>query len=479
MKLLLACLGIAVSLLSACNSTQTPEKSTDLSALYRKSTGKPETMVLACYKTTLIASGTDETRLRVCVADSTDMELMDAVLPFRISVNGDANLLNADRSSPKLVSETDSVSIWQSTLENGVKEFILSAGTTPGKFKVEVSAEGVWPASHEIHLIPSSVKLMKPQANQLIPAKTVSPKMIGADISFLPQLEAEGKKFRDGGVEKDAIGILKSHGFNYIRLRVFVNPELEKGYSPGKGYCDLEGTLAMARRIKAAGMNFLLDFHYSDYWADPQQQFKPAAWEGQEFETLKASLKEYTKATLLSLKEQGTLPQMVQVGNEINHGMVWPEGHISNPDNLAALLRAGVEACREVDPEITVMMHLALGGQQEEALFWFDNMIARGVDFDVIGLSYYPRWHGTLDDLNTTMIYLAERYQKDINVAEYSAFKQEINDMVFNLPEGRGNGTCIWEPLNTWRRLFDQQGNAVEEIGIYDKVAEKYLKVKE
>jgi len=478
MKILFIAFAFAAGLLLACNTTQTPEKSNDLSDLYQKSTGKPATMVLACYKTTLVADGSDDTRLRVSVADSTDMELMDARLPIRISVNGNASLLNADRSIPALITKNDSVTIWESRLENGIKEFVLAAGKAPGKFKVEVSAEGVWPASHEIHLIPSSVKLMKPEAIQLIPAKTVSPKMIGADISYLPQLEAEGMKFYDGGVEKDAIAILKSHGFNYIRLRIFVNPELKSGYSPEKGYCGLEGTLAMARRIKDAGMNFLLDFHYSDYWADPQQQFKAAAWEGQDFATLQASLKEYTKATLLSLKEQGTLPQMVQVGNEINHGMVWPEGHISHPDSLAALLRAGIEACREVDPGITVMMHVALGGQQEEALFWFDNIIARGVDFDVIGLSYYPRWHGTLDDLNTTMIYLAERYQKDINVAEYSAFKQEINDLVFNLPVGRGNGSCIWEPLSTWRRLFDKQGNAKEEILIYDKVAEKYLQIK-
>jgi arabinogalactan endo-1,4-beta-galactosidase len=291
----------------------------------------------------------------------------------------------------------------------------------------------------------------------------------------LPQLESRGMTFYDKGVETDAIVILKDHGFNYIRLRVFVNPENEKGYSPNTGFCGLENTLKMARRVKDAGLNLLLDFHYSDTWADPQKQYKPKAWEGLAFEELTTRLKTYTKSVLLELKEQGTMPDMVQVGNEINHGIVWPEGHISNLDNLAALLKAGTEAVREVDASTTVMMHLALGGQNEETVFWFDNMIARGVEFDIIGLSYYPQWHCTLDDLNANMLDIINRYQKDINVVEYSAFKREVHDLVFNLPENRGNGTCIWEPLNTWSRIFDRQGNALDDITIYDEMKTQYL----
>ena len=134
-----------------------------------------------------------------------------------------------------------------------------------------------------------------------------------------------------------------------------------------------------------------------------------------------------------------------------------------------------MEACRAVDPSIVVMMHIALGGQNEEAVFWYDNMIARGVEFDIIGLSYYPRWHGTLDDLQFNLKDMIDRYHKDVNVIEYSAFKREIHDIVFNLPKKRGNGTCIWEPLNTWSRIFDRQGNATNEILIYDKMNKKYL----
>ena len=108
-------------------------------------------------------------------------------------------------------------------------------------------------------------------------------KMMGADISFLPQLEERGMKFSDKGVEKDAIQILKDHGFNYVRLRIFNDPANDSGYSPKKGFCDLEHTIQMAKRIKAAGMKLLLDFHYSDYWADPGKQYKPAAWKNLSF----------------------------------------------------------------------------------------------------------------------------------------------------------------------------------------------------
>lgn len=180
----------------------------------------------------------------------------------------------------------------------------------------------------------------------------------------------------------------------------------------------------MARRIREAGMKLLLNFHYSDYWADPQQQTKPYRWAELDFDALKDSVKTYTSNVLRALQQQGTLPAMVQVGNEINHGMLWPDGHISQPDQLARLLKAGAEGVAAVDPDIPVMMHIALGGQNEEAVFWLDNMIARGVTFDIIGLSWYPRWHGTLEDLQANLLNLAQRYHKPLNVVEYSNFKK-------------------------------------------------------
>ncbi|HTX87763.1 MAG TPA: glycosyl hydrolase 53 family protein, partial [Bacteroidales bacterium] len=161
--------------------------------------------------------------------------------------------------------------------------------------------------------------------------------------------------------------------------------------------------------------------------------------------------------------------------NEINHGILWPEGHISHPDQLAALLKAGVKGVTEADPSLPVMMHLALGGQNQEAVFWLDNMIARGVTFDVIGLSYYPRWHGTLDDLKNNLDDLQKRYHKPLIVAEYSDYKKEVNDIIFSIPGNLGKGSCIWEPLNRWSGLFDRDGNVTGRMKVYDELKLKYL----
>jgi beta-galactosidase len=276
-------------------------------------------------------------------------------------------------------------------------------------------------------------------------------------------------------VEKDAIQILKDHGLNYVRLRVFVDPARDSGYSPGNGFCDLAHTLAMAKRVKDAGMKLLLDFHYSDYWADPGKQYKPAAWKGQSFAVLKQSLYDYTLRVMTELKNQGTLPDMVQVGNEINHGIVWPEGSVSNLDSLAQMLNAGTAAVKAINPATVMMLHVALGGQNEETVFFVDEMRKRQVPFDVIGLSYYPKWHGTLDDLRDNMHDLIRRYDKDIIVVEYSAKKEEVNNLVFELPNGRGKGSCIWEPLSTWEKIFDNNGKSNEWIKVYDEISRKYV----
>jgi arabinogalactan endo-1,4-beta-galactosidase len=299
-------------------------------------------------------------------------------------------------------------------------------------------------------------------------------KMLGADISFLPQLESRGIKFSDNGVQKDALQILKDHRFNYIRLRIFNDPAADSGYSPGKGFCDLEHTEAMAKRVKAAGMKFLLDFHYSDTWADPGKQFKPAAWKGYSFEQLTQAVREYTRTVLTALKEQGTLPDMVQVGNEINHGILWPDGNTKNLDTLAAFLKAGIAGVNDVDPSINIMLHIACGGQNDQSRYFLDNMLARHVDFDVVGESYYPQWHGTLDQLKSNLTDLATRYKQDVVVAEYTEHKKEVNDIEFNLPDNKGKGTFIWEPLSTWEFFVDKDGKTNDLINIYQEVAKKY-----
>ena len=308
--------------------------------------------------------------------------------------------------------------------------------------------------------------------------KKIPGKMLGADISFLPQLEDRGMKFSDQGIQKDAILILNDHGFNYIRLRIFNNPALDSGYAPGKGFCDLHYTLLMAKRIKSAGMKFLLDFHYSDTWADPGKQFKPAAWKGLNVDRVADSIYDFTRRVITALKNQGTVPDMVQVGNEINHGILWPEGNAAYMDNLAQYIKAGIRGVRDADTSIVIMLHIALGGQNEESRAFLDNMIKRGVKFDIIGESYYPRWHGTLDDLKNNLTDLARRYKQPVVVVEYSQYKKEVNDIVFNLPGHKGLGTFIWEPLNTWESIFDKSGQTNDLVRIYDTLAEEYLNIK-
>lgn len=299
-------------------------------------------------------------------------------------------------------------------------------------------------------------------------------KMLGADISFLPELEYKGIKFNDNGQEKDALQILINHKINYIRLRIFNNPAADSGYSPKLGFCDLEHTKAMAKRVKAAGMKLLLDFHYSDTWADPGKQFKPLAWEGLNFTQLKAAINKYTKEVLLALKNQGTLPDMVQVGNEINHGMIWPEGSSKNMDTLSQFLKAGIAGVNEVDPSINIMLHIACGGQNKESRYFLDYMLSHGVTFDIIGQSYYPKWHGTLDSLKDNLTDLAKRYEQDIIVVEYTEHKTEVNDITFNLPDNKGKGTCIWEPLSTWEYFVEKNGKTNKLILIYDQLSKKY-----
>lgn len=300
-------------------------------------------------------------------------------------------------------------------------------------------------------------------------------RMLGADISFLPQLEARGEKFSVDGRSEDALAILKAHGFNYIRLRIFVDPADSGGYSPGKGFCDLAHTESMARRIRAAHMGFLLDFHYSDTWADPGKQYKPAAWKQDDFAGLKRDIRAYTMKVIAALKAQGTPPDIVQVGNEINHGILWPDGNISHPDTLAAFLKAAISGVRAVDPSIRIMLHIADGGQNAESRAFLDKMISRHVPFDLIGESYYPKWHGTPQDLSRNLNDLAKRYRQPLVVVEYSAHKREVNRIVFSLPDHKGLGTFIWEPLNTWEALFDRQGAAKDSLlNIYLQVARQY-----
>lgn len=440
--------------------------------------GKGVELIITPYSTTIFTNNLIGAPVMVRVADKNGNDVDDINSTLEIIIQGDGTIVqnkdhNIDSQTVKSIGEGK----WETQVVKGISWFNLVAGDKPGKIKVEVRSEGFKPASSEIHSI-EPFNEMKPKKRQIKPTGKKIDKMIGADISFLPQLESRGMKFSDNGIQKDVLSILKDHGFNYVRLRIFNNPAAEKGYSPKAGFCDLEHTKAMALRTRNAGMKLLLDFHYSDYWADPQQQNKPSAWIGLEGDKLNEAMRSYTREVIQALKDQGTLPEMVQIGNEINHGFIWPDGHIGNPDTLAELIKAGIQGVRDVDPSVIIMLHVALGGQNSESVFWFNNMFSRGVDCDVIGLSYYPRWHGTLNDLKDNMLDLISRYRKDIILVEYSQKKEELHEIVFSLPADRGKGTCIWEPLSTWEQVFDRQGNSNDMIKVYDRMAEMYLNQK-
>jgi beta-galactosidase len=440
-----------------------------------ETTGAPAEVVVTPYKTTMLADGKDASVINISVVDKQGREVPDADNLIRFSISGDAKIIgvgNGDPSSHDQDKYNDTVA--QRHLFNGKCQVIVLAGKTPSFIKFEATSEGLWKGATDIISIAPTIATISSQP-VLRPKKHIE-RIIGADISFLPELEANGIKFSDKGVYKDAIQILKDHGFNYVRLRLFNNPAADSGYSPQKGFADLEHTKAMARRVKAAGMGFLLDFHYSDYWADPGKQYKPAAWKHLSFSDLKDSVYTFTKQVIAALKAQGTTPDMVQIGNEINHGILWPEGSVRHLDSLAQLVKAGTKAVQDVDPSIVMMLHIALGGQNDESVFFINNMLQRGVYFDVIGLSYYPKWHGTLADLENNMNDLVRRYNKDVIVVEYSQVKKEVNDLVFKLPENKGKGTFIWEPLNTWEAIFDQDGKSNAYILIYDALSKEYLK---
>lgn len=437
-------------------------------------TDKPFELVVTPYKTTLLADGKDKAVIKIHAIDRQGRHITDPGCMLRITISGEGSIIkiSSGGGSSKPVLKDGK---YYKLLKGNDCEVIILAGKQPGYIKFNAEADSLWPGGTDIITVsPGSIKTISRSLNPPETKRsTADIKMLGADISFLPELEAKGMKFYDNGKEKDAIQLLKDHGFNYVRLRLFNNPAADSGYSPGLGFCDLTHTLQMAKRVKDAGMKLLLDFHYSDYWADPGKQFKPGAWKNLGFTELKKALYDYTRNVMLQFKQQGTLPDMVQVGNEINHGMVWPEGNVMYMDSLAQLLKAGTGAVHSVNPSTVMLLHLALGGQNAESVFFLDNMLKRKVPFDIIGLSYYPKWHGTLADLKANMLDLVKRYRKDLIVVEYSQYKPEVNKLAFELPGCRG--TCIWEPLNFWEKIFDEKGNANELIKVYDDISKKYI----
>ena len=343
--------------------------------------------------------------------------------------------------------------------------------------------------------------------------------MVGADTSCLEAMEDQGAKYYDiDGKEDDAIKILAAHGVNFIRLRLFNRPTES---FDGGDYCDLKHTLHMAERIKQYELGFMLDFHYSDFWADWKAQTIPSDWKNQSEEELKQSLYEYTKTTLESFIAQGTVPDVVQIGNEIGKGLLWEYGSLDNPDKITGFLNAGLKAVEEINrkgQDIKTMLHIECGADRERSEEFFTQLYNEGIsDFDYIGLSYYPYWSGEYKLLTENMRNLYKIFHKQIaivetafpytdkshddmdnivtssltkemvgleaSVANQKKVTEEIIDIVKS--EESGAGVFYWEPVwyqkagvgvskgkgNEWENqaMFDHHGHALNSITAFGK----------
>lgn len=272
----------------------------------------------------------------------------------------------------------------------------------------------------------------------------------GMDVSSLKELEQFGAKYYKDGEEKNLLEILKEYGANAIRLRLWNDPYSETGIPYGAGTNDLKTTIELAERALKKGYDFLLDVHYSDFWADPGKQRVPKAWRGMDAAQLEEAVYDFTRETLLALRAEHVFPTMIQVGNELTNGLLWPHGKTPEYDNIARFLNAGIRAVRSVDQNLPVMLHLDNGGNNALYREWFDEFMKRGEAFEVIGLSYYPFWHGTLQQLEDNMHDISKRYGKELIVSEVSmGHTMEDYKDYEGLPEEKRKGMATKPELAT------------------------------
>jgi arabinogalactan endo-1,4-beta-galactosidase len=316
------------------------------------------------------------------------------------------------------------------------------------------------------------------------------PFMLGADISSVQ--ENNNSYVDTDGQTKSIFELLKNHGFNTIRVKAFVDPNAPYGYASTANGCsgfsepfgDKAHVVEFGQQIKAAGMGFLLDFHYSDVWADPGNQIIPEAWRGaSSISELAGYVADYTTDVLTTAIAAGARPDMVQVGNEITPGMLmhvpgsntdcWGNnpssapvgGSTSNWGNLGTLIKAGADAVRQVDPDIKVMLHVENTDDLNGVRWWVENAIEQGVDFDVLGLSCYTAFQGQPSVWENTFTTLAaEHPDLQFVIAEYNPARTEANTIIKNLPNGQGLGTFFWEPTRSgeWGdSMFTFQGGSM------------------
>jgi len=328
----------------------------------------------------------------------------------------------------------------------------------------------------------------------------------GVDISMLKQVEENGGLFYEDGNQIDPIQIFKDKGINTARIKIW--------HTPSQNYNNLESVLEIAYRASSVGLDLLLDFHYSDTWADPSSQTKPSAWVDLDFETLCDSVEQYSRHVITKLKNQNTLPKYVQIGNETDCGLLWPDGYVceeSNNDSQWNKLRElfmhaieGVNSALDTQDTLEIISHVSSGGN-----WFFSNLIGQGIDIDILSISYYPMWHGTLTDLNQNIDELGNEFQKPVLIVETAyPFTLQWNDNTNNIlgletqllenyeasEEGQfsflhdlitlvdhnnyGLGICYWAPdwISTnqfgspWENqaLFDFDGELLDAISVFD-----------
>lgn len=331
--------------------------------------------------------------------------------------------------------------------------------------------------------------------------------LLGGDISALAAIEAHDGKYRDHAGSSDLIRILSENGCNCARLRLFVDPNQRNMVVN-----DLEYTLALAKRIHEAGLSLLLDIHYSDTWADPGKQYKPASWKSLTFEQLVVKVREYTNEVISEFRNNGVMPEIVQIGNEVSNGMLWPDGKLQfgtdkaqenkSWERFCKLLKAGIEGVREAEDSshpIKIMVHIDRGCDWPKTKYFFDHLSEQNVQFDMIGQSFYPWWHGGLAELQENLKSSAKRYQKPIAVVEtgypyrgdqwkehssmdwsvspegQAKFLQDVIRVTRATPNGLGVGVMYWYPeaipvdgLHIWEGgsvgLFNRKGEALPAI---------------
>ena len=313
------------------------------------------------------------------------------------------------------------------------------------------------------------------------PADTLKDFYKGADVGWLTEMEAAGLKFyNNAGAQQEGMQLLKSLGMNAIRLRVWVNPT--------DGWCNTADVVNKALRAKALGMKIMIDFHYSDSWADPGKQTKPAAWATQDFATLKQSVATHTFTVLNTLKTNGIIPTWVQIGNETNNGMLWPEGKASvNMNNFAQLVNAGYDAVKSIDTSIKVIVHISNGYDNGLFRWMFDGLKNNGAKWDIIGMSLYPtssNWATLNSQCLTNMNDMVARYNRDVMVVEIgmswtdatasNSFIADLITKVKSVNNNRGKGVFYWEPesFNNWKGYtlgaFDNNGKPTTALNAFN-----------